>query len=107
MVRSIWGPTGLVLLFFLTGCGGDGGGGELGWSLMTLTSENSPTVATAAWGALASGELLLDDDLLPLQVMGTEAEDSATVRQLSILRGVTATTLGYLERSETLVPIGD
>jgi hypothetical protein len=105
MVRSIWVPAGLVLLFLLNGCGGGGGGGESGRSLMTLTSENSPTVATAAWGALASGDILFDDDLLPLQAMGTEAEESATVRQLSILRGVTATTLGYLERSETLVPL--
>jgi hypothetical protein len=105
MVRPIWVPAGLVLLFLLNGCGGGGGGGESGRSLMTITSENSPTVATAAWGALASGDILFDDDLLPLQAMGTEAEESAAVRQLSILRGVTATTLGYLEWSETLVPL--
>jgi hypothetical protein len=107
MVRSIWILTGLLLLLLLNGCGGGGGGGESARSLMTLNSEISPTVATAAWGALASGDLLLDDDLLPLQVKGTEPEDSATLRQLSILRGVTGTTLGYLERSETLVPLAE
>ena len=108
MVRSIGVPTGLVLLFLLTGCGGGGGGGgESARSLMTITSENSSTVATAAWGALASGDILLDGDPLPLQVTGAESEDSATVRNLSILRGATVTARGYLERSETLVPLAD
>jgi len=108
MIRSIGVPTGLVLLFLLTGCGGGGGGGgESARSLMTITSENSSTVATAAWGALASGDILLDGDPLPLQVTGAESEDSATVRNLSILRGATVTARGYLERSETLVPLAD
>lgn len=107
MVRSIWVPTGLVLLFLLNGCGGGGSGGESARALMTLTPEESPTVASTAWGALASGDILLDDDLVPLQVTGTEEEDPATVRELSILRGVTATTFGYLERSETLVLLAE
>lgn len=107
MVRRIWVPAGLVLVFLLNACGGGGGGNESGRSVMTLSSDNSPTVAATAWGALASGDILLDGDLLPLQVMGTEADESATVRHLSILRGVTATTLGYLERSETVVPLAE
>ena len=38
-------------------------------------------MVSAAWGALASRDLLVDDDLLPLQGMGTEAEESTTFNE--------------------------
>ena len=108
MVRWIWGVAGLGLLFVLTGCGGGGGGGgDSARALMTLSTENSPTVASTAWVALGDGDLLLDDGLLPLQVTGTGSGEPMIIGQQTILRRVTTRALDHLKRVDTLVPLGE
>ena len=107
MVRWIWGVAGLGLLFVLTGCGGGGGsGGDSARALMTLSAENSPTVASTVWIAMGDGDLLLDDGLLPLQVTASGAGGSITAGQQTILRRVTVAALDYLHRADTVVPLG-
>jgi len=109
-VRLILGVAGLGLLLVLTGCGGGGGGGGGGDSaraLMTLSAENSPTVASAAWIALRDGDLLLDDGLFPLQVTASGAGGPVTAGQQTVLRGVTVAALDYLNRADTVVPLGE
>lgn len=110
MVRWIWGVVGLGLLFVLTGCGGGGGGsggGDSARALITLSAENSPTVASAAWMALGDGGLLLDDGVLPSQVTGTGSGEPMTVGQQTILRRVTTTALDHVKRLDALVPLGE
>ena len=107
MVRRIWGVVGFGLFLVLSGCGGGSGGGDSARALMTLSVENSPTVASTAWIALGDGDLLLDDGLLPLQVTASGAGGSLTAGQQTILRGVTVAALDYLHRADTVVPLGE
>lgn len=67
MVRSIYVPTRLELPFFRAGYSGQGGnkGAKSGWSLTTNFLENTSMVATVAWGALASGDFMIDGEVLP------------------------------------------
>jgi len=108
-IRTVLGVAGLGLLFVLTACGGGGGsgGGDSARALMTLSAENSPTVASSAWTALGDGDLLLDEGLLPLQVASSGAGGGMNAGQQTILRGVAVSALEYVDQASVVVPLGE